>query len=63
MSWQPEWPFNPLPLLSPELSQTETRAVLKAGIWTVKIIPGMASVNSDFDDINLHSQVTGIVME
>ncbi|ECZ5877380.1 Fic family protein, partial [Salmonella enterica] len=32
MSWQPERPFNQLPLLPPELSQIETRAVLKACI-------------------------------
>ncbi|EHR1296168.1 Fic family protein [Salmonella enterica] len=32
MLWQPERPFNQLPLLPPELSQIETRAVLKACI-------------------------------
>lgn len=32
MLWQPEQPFNQLPLLPPELSQIETRAVLKACI-------------------------------
>ncbi|HCL5310544.1 TPA: Fic family protein [Salmonella enterica] len=32
MFWKPERPFNQLPLLPPELSQIETRAVLKACI-------------------------------